>query len=225
MRYSYDIHIHTVLSPCADVLMTPNNIFNMASLKGLDIIAITDHNSTKQLSICYELSKSYDMLFIPGVEITVKEDFDVLCYFKHIDDAISFDKILETYRQKNIFDHEVMGNQEIVNIHDEVISEYPYLLIEPLNLRLKELLYILQDFEHVLIYAHIDRDHRSGINYINTYPLDGIEYRNLKHNEKQHIVLKNSDAHQIIDILEKGDNEGMILEDLSMDSFFKYFSK
>lgn len=225
MRYSYDIHIHTVLSPCADVLMTPNNIFNMASLKGLDIIAITDHNSTKQLSICYELSKSYDMLFIPGVEITVKEDFDVLCYFKHIDDAISFDKILETYRQKNIFDHEVMGNQEIVNIHDEVISEYPYLLIEPLNLRLKELLYILQDFEHVLIYAHIDRDHRSGINYINTYPLDGIEYRNLKNNEKQHIVLKNSDAHQIIDILEKGDNEGMILEDLSMDSFFKYFSK
>ncbi|BCR36454.1 PHP domain-containing protein [Mariniplasma anaerobium] len=225
MKYSYDIHIHSVLSPCADVLMTPNNIFNMASLKGLDIIAITDHNSTKQLSICYELSQSYDMLFIPGVEITVKEDFDVLCYFKTIEDAISFDKILETYNQKNSFDHETMGNQEIVNIYDEVINEYPYLLIDPLNLSIKDLLHILKDFEHVLIYAHIDKDYRSGINYIDKYPLDGVEYRHIENNKKHQIVLKNSDAHQIIDILEKGDNEGMILDDLSIDSFFRYFSK
>jgi PHP family Zn ribbon phosphoesterase len=225
MKYSYDIHIHSVLSPCADVLMTPNNIFNMASLKGLDIIAITDHNSTKQLSICNELSQSYDMLFIPGVEITVKEDFDVLCYFKTVEDAIKFDKVLETYNRKNKFDSKVMGNQEIVNIYDEVIEEYRYLLIDPLNLSIKELLEILKDFEHVLIYAHLDKDYRSGINYIDRYPLDGAEYRNIENNKNYDKVLKNSDAHQIIDILEKGDNDGMILDDLSIDSFFKYFNK
>lgn len=225
MRYSYDLHIHSVLSPCADVLMTPNNIFNMASLKGLDIIAVTDHNSTKQLSICYELSQSYDMLFIPGVEITVKEDFDVLCYFKTIKDALVFDKILESYMEKNKFDKNIMGNQEIMNIHDEVVSEYPYLLINPLNLSIKDLLEILKDFEHILVYAHIDRTHRSGINYINKYPLDGVEYKDIDNNKKDKIVLKNSDAHQIIDILEKGDNEGMKLEDLSIDSFFRYFNK
>jgi PHP family Zn ribbon phosphoesterase len=225
MKYAYDLHIHSVLSPCADVLMTPNNIFNMASLKGLDIIAITDHNSTKQLRICHELSESYDMLFIPGIEITVKEDFDVLCYFKTLKEALKFDKILETYIQKNTFDPKVMGNQEILNIHDEVIDEYPYLLINPIDLSIKDLIKVLKDFEHILIYAHIDRSHRSGINYINKYPLDGVEYKNIKHKNESHIVLKNSDAHQIIDILEKGDNEGMILDDLSIDSFFRYFNK
>jgi PHP family Zn ribbon phosphoesterase len=225
MKYAYDLHIHSVLSPCADVLMTPNNIFNMASLKGLDIIAITDHNSTKQLRICHELSESYDMLFIPGVEITVKEDFDVLCYFKTLKEALKFDKILETYIQKNTFDPKVMGNQEILNIHDEVIDEYPYLLINPIDLSIKDLIKVLKDFEHILIYAHIDRSHRSGINYINKYPLDGVEYKNIKHKNESHIVLKNSDAHQIVDILEKGDNEGMILDDLSIDSFFRYFNK
>jgi hypothetical protein len=225
MKYAYDIHIHSVLSPCADVLMTPNNIFNMASLKGLDIIAVTDHNTTKQLGVCHELSQSYDMLFIPGVEVTVKEDFDVLCYFKTLKDALDFDKILEKHIQKISFDPETMGNQEIMNIHDQVISEYPYLLINPLDLSIKDLIDYLKDFEHVAIYAHIDRNHRSGVNYIDTYPLDGVEYRNIENNKKFNKIVKNSDAHQIIDILEQGDNEGMILDDLSIDSFFRYFKK
>jgi 3',5'-nucleoside bisphosphate phosphatase len=225
MKYAYDLHIHSVLSPCADVLMTPNNIFNMASLKGLDMISITDHNSLKQLTVCHELSKSYDMLFIPGVEITVKEDFDVLCYFKTLEDALVFDKILETHIQKQTFDSNVMGNQEIMNIHDEIVAEYPYLLINPINLGIKDLIEILKDFEHIIIYAHIDRSHRSGINYIKKYPLDGVEYKNIKNNKNQYKCLKNSDAHQIIDILEKKDNEGMMLDDLSIESFFRYFNK
>ena len=73
MKYYYDLHIHTCLSPCGDVLMTPNNILNMAYLKGLNIIAITDHNSTLQLSSIMELSQSYDMLVIPGVEVATSE--------------------------------------------------------------------------------------------------------------------------------------------------------
>ena len=76
MIYHYDLHIHSVLSACADDLMTPNNIFNMANLKGLDIISVTDHNSLKQLQICQEISESYDMLFIPGVEITCSPGLD-----------------------------------------------------------------------------------------------------------------------------------------------------
>lgn len=225
MKYAYDLHIHSVLSPCADVLMTPNNIFNMANLKGLDIISVTDHNSLKQLKTCHELSNSYDMLFIPGVEITVKEDFDVLCYFKTIDDALAFDEILETYIKAESFDQEVMGSQDIMNIYDEVVDQFPKLLINPLSLSISELLNLLKDFEHVLIYAHIDKTFRSGINYVKAYPLDGLEYRSVPIDKITKIILRNSDAHQIIDILEKGDNEGLDLDDLTIDAFFRYFNK
>ncbi|NTV91592.1 MAG: PHP domain-containing protein, partial [Clostridiales bacterium] len=49
MRFAADLHVHSALSPCADDEMTPNNIVNMAALKGLDFIALTDHNSTGNL--------------------------------------------------------------------------------------------------------------------------------------------------------------------------------
>ena len=78
MRYFYDLHIHTALSPCADVLMSPNNILNMAMLKDLNIIAVTDHNSCLQLDVVKELIESYEMLVIPGVEVEVIEKYHVV---------------------------------------------------------------------------------------------------------------------------------------------------
>ena len=71
MKIYYDIHIHTVLSSCADVLMTPNNILNMSMLKGLDMIAICDHNTGKQFQAIDKIKDSYDFLVIYGMEMVV----------------------------------------------------------------------------------------------------------------------------------------------------------
>ena len=109
MKYYYDLHIHTCLSPCGDVLMTPNNILNMAYLKGLNIIAITDHNSTLQLSSIMELSQSYDMLVIPGVEVATSEGYHVVCLFRTLNDATSFQTILDHFLNKTTYDKEIYG--------------------------------------------------------------------------------------------------------------------
>jgi 3',5'-nucleoside bisphosphate phosphatase len=230
MKYYYDLHIHSVLSPCADTLMTPNNIFNMANLKGLDMIAVTDHNSLKQLAVCHELSKSYDMLFIPGVEISVKEGYHVLCYFMNIKDALLFDRELECYIEQTHYDTEVYGEQEIVNIHDEVIATYPFHLSNQTQLSLDNLKEVLNPYDHLLIYAHLDRPSYSGISNINKDPLDGIElthhvtYDFIKnHHLSKHHIVYNSDAHQITDILEKSNLNQMELESLTIEAFFKYF--
>lgn len=222
MTYPYDLHIHSVLSPCADILMTPNNIFNMANLKGLKILSVTDHNSLKQLLVCEELSKSYDMLFIPGVEITVKEDFDVLCYFKYVEDALKVDKILERYVTKELYDVDKFGEQIICDINDDFIAYYPYLLSAPIDLSIYELIDLLKPFKHVMIYAHIDRDFRSGSAYINKLPLDGVEYRfkEVIHNTYS---FYSSDAHQIIDIAEVTSKNQIALDEFSIDAFFRYF--
>ena len=93
----YDLHIHSCLSPCGDDDMTPNNIVNMAAIKGLNAIAITDHNSTLQLPSIMELSSSYNMLVIPGVEVSTKEGYHVVCLFKSLNDANAFQSVLENF--------------------------------------------------------------------------------------------------------------------------------
>ncbi|MDO9629231.1 MAG: PHP domain-containing protein [Acholeplasmataceae bacterium] len=230
MIYYYDLHIHSVLSPDADVLMTPNNILNMANLKGLNIISVTDHNSLKQLPVLYEISKSYDMLFIPGVEITVEEGFHVLCYFKHIEDALTFDALIETCNHKQRYDEKTLGRSEITDIYDDVIEIYPYDLTLSLNLSLKQLILILKDYDHILVYAHVDRKKHSGIEFIHEIPLDAIEVTKhaskdfyLKNNIQNKIILHSSDAHQIIDILEKEEINQIELESLTIEAFFRYF--
>jgi PHP family Zn ribbon phosphoesterase len=230
MKYYYDLHIHSVLSACADVLMTPNNIFNMANLKGLNIISVTDHNSLKQLKTLYEISNSYDMLFIPGVEISTKEGFHILSYFKNINDALNFDVLLENYVDKQRYDQEKYGVQQITDIHDEIIDEYPFLLSKNLNLSLNDLVNLLKNTDHILVYAHIDRKSNSGIKVVHQIKLDAIELTKnyhqtfLKDHNLNHFKnLINSDAHQLTDILEKNEFNQIELDSLTIEAFFKYF--
>lgn len=81
MRISYDLHIHSCLSPCGDDDMTPNNIVGMAALKELNVIAVTDHNSCKNCPAIMKLAKAYGIIAIPGMELTTSEEVHVLCYF------------------------------------------------------------------------------------------------------------------------------------------------
>ena len=229
MRVYYDLHIHTVLSPCADVLMTPNNIFNMAMLKKLDMIAITDHNSCKQLPMCEEISKSYDMLFIPGVEISVSDGFHVLCYFKSVTEAMRFDKILETFIKHEKVNLEIYNEQSLTNECDETIQTWPYLLSSDTNLSFDELMTILKDFEVIIGYAHLDRAKHSGLDQVHLKPLDFVEIT--QHATEAFIeenvldrypIFLNSDAHQITHISEKKYNH-IQLEQLNIGAFFRYF--
>lgn len=220
-KYYYDLHIHSVLSPCADALMTPQNIFNMAMLKKLDIIAVTDHNSLKQIPVCVELSKSYDMLFIPGVEVTVVEGFDVLIYFKHIKDALAFDELLSS-RMKHIpNDNPYLRQQEIYDINDQVCDIYPYRLTQKLDMSMDELIQSLKPYACMYVFAHIDRYFEEVLPYILKYQPHGIETRQTKRLDHiKHIT--NSDAHSIIEILER-DNNHITLDTCTLDDFFRYF--
>ena len=74
MKFAADLHIHTALSPCSDEEMTPNNIVNMALLKQLDIIAITDHNSAENVRAVCKCAEGRNMLVVPGMEIETSEE-------------------------------------------------------------------------------------------------------------------------------------------------------
>ncbi len=229
MIYYYDLHIHSVLSPDADVLMTPNNIFNMAYLKKLDIIAVTDHNSTKQLKIMQELSESYDMLFIPGIELSLAEDIHVCCYFASTDDAYRFDNLLEPWRNNIRYDGHLGSEQGITDINDEIVEVYPFDLSINLSLSLLELKALLQPFRHILVFAHVDRKKHSGLSHLSNFKPDAIELSSRtnqefihQHHLNEYKIFYNSDAHMITDINERNDHNHVELESLTIDAFFDY---
>ena len=87
----YDLHIHSCLSPCGSEDMTPYNIAAMAALKGLDVIAVTDHNSCKNCPAVLAAAKEYGVLALPGMELTTSEEVHAVCLFETLDAAMAFD--------------------------------------------------------------------------------------------------------------------------------------
>ena len=81
MSLIYDFHIHTAVSPCADITMTPNNIVNMSILKGLQAIAITDHQTTANCEAVMTVGREKGLLVIPGIEIECMEEFHLIALF------------------------------------------------------------------------------------------------------------------------------------------------
>ena len=95
--YFYDLHIHSALSPCADNDMTPNNIAGMAAIKGLSILALTDHNSAKNCPAFFDACKQQGIIAIAGMELSTAEDIHLVCLFEELDDAMRFDAEIEKH--------------------------------------------------------------------------------------------------------------------------------
>lgn len=210
MKFFYDMHIHSDLSPCGDADMTPNNIVNMANIKNLDIISVTDHNTTENLPAVCDLCKDAHMVFIPGIEVTTKEEVHVLCYFKELEGALEFGKIIydSLPNIKNI--PSIFGNQNIYNKSDEVISILDKLLINASSYTLKDICSMVVKYHGIAVPAHINKKSCSIIGVLGFIPTD----LNLTFVEvhpcstvgpeiiKDLNVLRNSDAHCLTDISE-----------------------
>src|SRR5690554_1800193 len=89
-----DFHIHSSLSPCASHDMTPGNIVAMAKMKGLDAIAITDHNSCQNIECAIHQSENFDVIVIPGMELETSEQIHFVCLFPDIKKAKIFEEIV-----------------------------------------------------------------------------------------------------------------------------------
>ena len=85
-----DLHIHSCLSPCGDGDMTPYNLVNMAKVMGLDILALTDHNSSLNCPAAARAARDAGIAFVPGMELTTSEAVHVVCLFPDVDSSLRF---------------------------------------------------------------------------------------------------------------------------------------
>jgi 3',5'-nucleoside bisphosphate phosphatase len=210
MKVYYDLHIHTGLSPCADNEMTPHNIVNMALLKGLDFIAITDHNRALNVKSVLDVAKDTSLLVIPGIEVETKEGIHVLCYFEGLEELLLFEKIINAEMPCVKSKPHLMGEQLIFDKEDEVIGTEKKMLTLSCGLSLDQVIAWCHHHRGLIGLAHINRESNSILTILGFIPpqlkVDMIEWNPRILIKKQaHYpfpMIYNSDAHQLGDILE-----------------------
>ncbi|MBR3844270.1 MAG: PHP domain-containing protein, partial [Clostridia bacterium] len=96
--YYYDFHLHSCLSPCGDNDNTPYNLAGMAAVKGLQVIALTDHNTCGNCPAFFGACKRHGIVPIAGMELTTAEDIHLVCLFETLESAMAFDRAVRSHR-------------------------------------------------------------------------------------------------------------------------------
>ncbi|GLB29955.1 histidinol-phosphatase [Lacrimispora amygdalina] len=216
-RLEYDLHIHSCLSPCGDDDMTPGNIAGMAALKGLDVIAVTDHNSCKNCPAVLHFAEKFGILAIPGMELCTSEEVHAVCLFPTLLKAMEFDAYVEKKLIPFPNNVEIFGKQLICNKEDEAIGTVENLLINSTEISFDGLWDLVRSFGGVMFPAHLDKNANSLLSNLGFVPPDSrftaAEMRHLNRLPElvrqnpyleKCLILQNSDAHQLGDIKEQG---------------------
>lgn len=206
-----DLHIHSCLSPCAGVEMTPNNIAAMASLKGLEAIAVCDHNSALNLPACEKAALRCGLVFLPGLEVTTSEEVHVLTFFADVESALDFGERLYKSIPNVMNKPEFFGEQLVMNEADELIRVENKLLPQASALTIDELVNACRKFNGVPVPAHINRQAHSLLANLGFIPPElkftAIEAYSwiplsVENSERYHIIY-DSDAHCLGNISER----------------------
>ena len=171
-QYKADLHMHTVLSPCGDLLMSPKNIVEAALSKDLDIIAITDHNSTLMCKIIHDYALQHNLTVIPGVEVNTKEEAHCLAYFHNFEQVNEFQIYLDQHLpfvQNNV---DYFGYQVVVDVDELIIDEIDKLLITAIDVSIEDVGKKVHEIGGVFVPAHVDRPKNSIISQLGFIPSD-----------------------------------------------------
>jgi len=211
-EFRCDFHVHTCLSPCADLDMYPRAVVSMSLARRLDIIAICDHNSSENVQYVIKCAEGTGLTVLPGMEITSSEEVHVLALFDKLENLTPLQDLV--YRHlpgKN--DEDIFGCQAIVNEHDEVEGLSERLLIGATTLPLQQIVGDIRRFGGLAIAAHIDRESFGILGQLGFIPeglaLDALEIsrrtglseaRRRWPEFAQSAFVESSDSHIITDI-------------------------
>ena len=233
-RYYYDFHIHSCLSPCGDNDMTPNNIAGMAMLNGMNIVALTDHNTALNTPAFIEAARRNSIIPVAGMELTTAEDIHMVCLFENPEAAMEFSGYINSRRTLIENRVDIFGDQLIMNGNDEITGTEKYFLSNATSVTVDEAPDIVEKYCGVCYPAHVDREANGIIATLGTFPEEPV-FRFAEFNNNANIepyrkcypvladkpCLVSSDAHYLENMREaqhlfelEGENEKEILESL-----------
>lgn len=206
--YRVDLHVHTVLSPCGSLEMSPVNVVNAALNAKLDLIAITDHNSTKQSKIVRDLGQKHGLKVLCGAEVNTLEEVHCLALFETDLQLDSFQQFLDDHLIAIENNPDFFGYQVIVDENDLILEEESRLLISSLNVDIQTVEKEVHALGGLFIPAHIDRPHNGILRQLGFIPPNlqcdafGLsvnanpnEWLNSNKLPTNATIVRNSDAH------------------------------
>ena len=209
-----DLHIHTAVSPCAHEEMTPWNIVRMAQLEGLELIAITDHNTIANAWAVIEVGVELGLAVLPGVEVQTREEVHLLGIFPTLEQASAFQDFIWSYLPDKPNHPEILGEQILYDNSDRPVGTVERLLLQSVLLGVEEVGAAIAAHGGLTIAAHINRRSYSLISQLAMVPdglkLDAVEidrslsYQGfMKEYEElfRYPILCNSDAHSLTDLV------------------------
>ncbi|MCX7796859.1 MAG: PHP domain-containing protein [bacterium] len=215
MRVALDLHIHTLLSPCAGIEMIPINIVMKVQELGIDMIAITDHNAIGNVSSVINCAKIYapELKVLPGMEITSREEVHILGIFPNLESAKELESIIHSHLN-SIPDRDYTTEQLIVDEDANFIKYEEHFLLGATDFSVEEISDLIHSFNGLVIPAHIDRESFGLIYTLGFFPpnlkVDAIELSKFATEEDLETIkpsipfrvpiIFSSDAHFLSDI-------------------------
>ena len=204
-----DLHIHSCLSPCGDDTMTPFDLVGMSLLNGLDLIALTDHNTAKNCPAAMAAAREYGIGFIPGMEVTTAEDVHCVCLFPTLESAMDFDSMLEKRIPPIKNKTEIFGNQIIMSPNGDE-KQFDTLLITATDISIMELPALVREYGGICYPAHVDRESNGLLAVLGLWPEDldvtaaEVRFKVPEVVPKSLKILQASDAHRLEALPEGG---------------------
>lgn len=225
MKYRYDLHVHSALSPCADNEMTPVTIVGTAMLAGLSFVAIADHNSIKNVQTALAAGEAYGINVVPAMELQTSEDIHILCLFPTYEKLKGFYQSVTFSKRKNV--PEIFGEQQIVDEDDNVVGYEDTMLLDSADISSTDVPELAAKFDGVAVPAHIDRDSNGMIAILGAIEdcYKTVEISSRASSEfverwsQGRRVIIDSDAHTLVSISSKGEVE---LPECTVDALLNY---
>ncbi len=202
-----DLHIHSCLSPCASLDMSPSKIVDAAKQEKLKMIALTDHNSALNCELTAKLCQKAGIHFIPGMEVCTREEVHVLCLFDQVSSVLKLNDLIYAKLPDILKPPEKFGDQVYVNEKEEIIGTVDKYLNSAADISLEELKELVFQMDGLFIPAHVDRQHFGLIAQLGFLPQDNYSAIELSpyfkagsHDLLDYPVLTNSDAHELKNI-------------------------
>ena len=177
-RVRADLHVHTCLSPCAGLEMSPRKIVAEAVRKGIRLLAVTDHNSAANVPAVAKAAEGSAVQVLAGMEVCSEEEVHVLALFDTQEKALDLQSLVYS-RLAGRNDPEAFGLQVIANELDEVVSFEERLLIGAVSLPVGRIAEEIHKRDGIMIASHIDRESFSIVSQLGFIPagleLDALE--------------------------------------------------
>jgi len=152
-----DLHIHSALSPCGGLEMTPPAVLKKACQVGLEALVIADHNTAENQKAFLECARTMDIKVLPGMEVQSREDVHILCIFDTLEQVLALQKLVYAHLPQIKNKKEYFGEQVIFDWQGNIVGEVEQLLLTGTNISVDDIALTVREMGGLALPAHIDR--------------------------------------------------------------------